>query len=146
MYQSRHIVFAFLILFIGAIVFFSLQYFYNARPTLTPVVITQDTASYLSLKRESGKALFYRSCASCHSLFNDMVGPALSGTIENNFWIDSTHIYDFIRHPENLEKFSYIRKLKEAYSNMGHPAFSSLTNNDVDNIIFYIKDAKRLQY
>jgi hypothetical protein len=147
MHQSNRIVIAFLILFIGAVTFFSLQYLYNnTRSAPASVFITEDTTSYISLKRESGKTLFYSNCASCHSLTKLIEVPPLIVTIENDFWVDSTHIYDFIRDPKSVANLSYIRKLKEAYSNMGHPAFSSLTNNDIDNMIFYIKDSKRLRY
>ncbi|MBY5958807.1 cytochrome c [Membranicola marinus] len=52
-----------------------------------------------SLAQEDAKALFRQNCASCHSIEQDLVGPALKGVTERR---DSAWLYGFIINSQEM--------------------------------------------
>jgi cytochrome c2 len=134
MFQSKHVIIAFLFLFIGAVTFFSIQYFINKRPSYHPVVITESNTIDTS-QAEKGKILF-RRCASCHSIFKDMTGPALANVEKR--WPDKKELFAFIRNPGAvMQRNIYARKLKEKYGSMA--LVFMLTDPEIESILAYIR-------
>lgn len=52
-----------------------------------------------TLAQEDAKALFRQNCASCHSIEQDLVGPALKGVTERR---DSAWLYGFIINSQEM--------------------------------------------
>lgn len=88
-----------------------------------------------------GKALFKANCASCHKIDKESTGPMLQGARQR--WIDVGEgdlIYAFIRDNQALRDLDFSVRAKEifsAYNGAAMNAFPSLTNEDIDNILFY---------
>ncbi|MEO8403320.1 MAG: cytochrome c [Chitinophagaceae bacterium] len=134
MYQSKHIVIAFLILFIGVVAFFSIQYFINRRPSNSPVIITENNTIDTS-QAEKGKILF-RACAPCHGIFKDLTGPLLAGVEKR--WPDKKELFAFIKNPGVvMQRNAYAKKLKEKYISM-MPAYR-LTDKEIESILAYTR-------
>lgn len=89
---------------------------------------------------ETGKALFKSKCASCHSIFKPLVGPALMNLENRGPWIDRKHIYAWIKNPPLfMQKDSYTQKLKSRYRSM-MVAFPDMPDPAIDAILDYIKN------
>ena len=70
-------------------------------------------AKNLSGIATKGKGLFLSKCASCHSVFKDMTGPALLGFEDRGLWSDQNKLYEWIKNPSAFMKADiYTRKLK----------------------------------
>lgn len=88
-----------------------------------------------------GKALFKTNCASCHKIDKESTGPMLQGARQR--WVDAGEgdlIYAFIRDNKALRESDSSIRAKEifsAYNGAAMNAFPSLTNEDIDNILFY---------
>ena len=86
----------------------------------------------------AGKSLFMAKCASCHSVFKDMIGPGVEGFEERGPWQDRNKLYEWVKNPAAfMAKDPYTKKLKEKYS-ITMQSFPELTNEEVDVIVEYI--------
>jgi mono/diheme cytochrome c family protein len=81
-----------------------------------------------------GEYLFKKNCSSCHSPYQLVVGPALSGISRRR---PQKWIREMIRHGESL-KDPYTIALKEKYYNVVHPNYESLSRMQIDQIIAYL--------
>jgi len=95
--------------------------------------------SYKSDNGHDGKALFYNNCASCHSVFKDLTGPALSGVTQR--LPDRKLVYKWVRNPAGVLKSGniYFNALKKRFGNVQMTSFESLSDDDIDAIISYIE-------
>jgi mono/diheme cytochrome c family protein len=103
---------------------------------------TKDQDSYnLSEGATKGKGLFQSKCASCHSIFKDMTGPALTGFEERGLWADRNKLYQWIKNPVSfIRKEPYVQELKKKYGSV-MTAFPDITNEDIDAIAMYINES-----
>ena len=87
----------------------------------------------------TGANLFKAYCAACHGINRDLVGPALAG-IEDRA-PDKKWIYEFIKNPSSLidSGDEYANKIFKEYNNTQMTAFPILTDNEIDDILEYIK-------
>ena len=93
------------------------------------------TASKFILKAHgSGKKLFYSNCASCHSIYKDMTGPALNGIINRR---SSEWIYQFLTDRKKVQNDSLYKALSSKYNHQCLE-FSSLTKEEVELIVDHI--------
>ena len=145
MSQRKYIIYAFLILTTGIIIYFG----YKKVSSSDKSVITKNAVSdrnyeiadSLSLSQANGKRLFQSQCASCHLIFKNATGNALAG-VENR-WPDKKELFAFIRNPEMIiSKNSYVRKLKDEYGSV-MTAFPDLTDDEIQAILDYIKVSER---
>jgi len=139
--QVKHIVQAFLILLllpIGYLFFTRLIYPGNSpQKDISFISETGKSVSSRELKEaeSAGKSLFNSKCAPCHRILGEF---QLYGFEQRGSWGDRVNVYEFIRDPEAfMQKDNYSRKLKEAFGST-MPAFSGLTNAEIDAIISYI--------
>ncbi len=84
-----------------------------------------------------GKRIFQSQCASCHLVFKNATGPALSGVTERGPWSDSIKLYSYIRKPELFSRSKYIDSLRKMYGST-HMAFPELIDDEISAILRYI--------
>jgi cytochrome c2 len=137
--QRKYIIGAFLIFAVLFIGFYLVQIFFLKRNAVSNVMridqyyAGQDT----SIEYKKGKTLFQSQCASCHSIFRDIAGPALAGVEKR--WPNKKELYEYIRNPQRvLAKTTniYLKKLDEKYK-ITPPAFE-ITDREIDAILLYI--------
>jgi cytochrome c2 len=85
-----------------------------------------------------GKAIFQNNCASCHSVFKDLTGPAL-GNVSDRLR-DRKLLYKWVRNPAAVLKSGniYFNSLKKQFDNVQMTAFSDLSDAEIDAIIDYV--------
>jgi cytochrome c2 len=90
-----------------------------------------------------GKALFQNNCASCHSVFKDMTGPALGGVAERI--PDKKLLHKWVHNPAGVLRSGnvYFNTLKKRFGNIQMTAFDELSNEEIDAIIRYVDRTER---
>jgi hypothetical protein len=85
-----------------------------------------------------GRMLFDANCRACHRMNHKLVGPALSGVFERR---DSVWIRTLIVDIDVLikRKDEEVMKLREEYNYSDHTRFRSLTKEQLDNLLYYLK-------
>jgi len=102
------------------------------------VVYCGNTSFEPVITNNRGRTLYSANCASCHLITKELTGPALAG-FEKHF--PSALLHLFIQHPQKAYKKSkYLARLKQEYQ-VEHFAFPSLSKEDVNDIVEYIKEA-----
>lgn len=85
-----------------------------------------------------GKVIFQSKCASCHSIFRDMTGPALKDVENRGPWTDRRNLYQYIR---NASKWAftnpYVKSLKAQFGSI-MTAYPALSDTAIDAILLYI--------
>lgn len=89
---------------------------------------------------EEGKKHFLENCYACHSIGKEKIGPALGSVPDKRelSWLQS-----FIRNSQEviLSGDSVAVFLSKSYNRQTMPAFTKLTQQDIVEILAYIKDA-----
>ncbi|SDG17265.1 c-type cytochrome [Chitinophaga filiformis] len=89
---------------------------------------------------QHGGTLFRQNCASCHHPHVKLTGPALRGVMQrwNN---DTTALFRFVRNSGELiaSGHRYSVNLFNQYNKQAMPAFTILTNEDISDILAYIR-------
>ena len=87
----------------------------------------------------AGKKIFARNCASCHHVFKQLSGPALSGVSERH--PDKQLLFNWIRNSQRVLKSNnpYFQNLFIQYNKISMPAFPQLTDEDIQLILDYIQ-------
>ena len=144
MNQRKYLVYAVLIIFLLTGMYFIAQKFYNFKSTDTSSVVIDYEEPTDSLPKASayGKDLFMSKCASCHSIFKDMTGPALSEVVERGPWKDSSKLYNYIRNPESIINNKYIDTLRMKFGSH-HLGFPDLTDAEIKAILNHIRFENR---
>jgi cytochrome c2 len=95
--------------------------------------------SYKPNNGHDGKAIFQNNCASCHSTFKDLTGPALGGVSQR--LPDRKLVYTWVRNPAAVLKSGnvYFNSLKKRFDNVQMTAFPDLTDGEIDAVIDYIE-------
>ncbi len=90
-----------------------------------------------------GKTLFLENCAACHSLKKDLTGPALAGV--NERITDKEQLYKWIRNPSAVLGSGnvYFNELKKRFGGVVMTSFSNLTDDEIESVLSYIKDASK---
>jgi cytochrome c2 len=92
----------------------------------------------------NGKTLFINRCASCHSLYKDIVGPSLMGFTKRGPWTDKKNAWLYLQNPWKFykeDKTGYMKSLREKYKAQS-PAFL-LSEREVNDIIYYIEAGEK---
>ena len=91
------------------------------------------------LNAQDGKALFSQNCASCHAVNKNLTGPALAGVEDR--WPEKKNLYAWIKNSAAYLKTGdpYATKLYNDYNKTAMNLFPSLTDQDIDAILAYIK-------
>ncbi|OQP51007.1 hypothetical protein A4H97_04080 [Niastella yeongjuensis] len=94
--------------------------------------------SYKPGNGHDGKAIFQNNCASCHSAFKDLTGPALSGISQR--LPDRKLLYQWVQNPAAVLKSGnvYFNTLKKRFNDVQMTAFPDLSNAEIDAVIDYI--------
>jgi len=105
-------------------------YYGNASPA---------TSAPLNPVAYKGKEIYQNNCASCHSVYKDLTGPALAG-VEQRI-TDKKLLYKWVRNPAAVLKSGnvYFNALKKRYDNVQMTSFADLTDDEIDAIISYIE-------
>ncbi len=111
----------------AAIIFFSIILGHSAAGLAAPPV-------------EAGKSIFDTRCAACHSVNKRLTGPALAGVEDRR---EMSWIIDFVRSSRSLIKAGDEAALAvfEEYNKVPMPDHSDLSNEDIHNIMLYVKSA-----
>ncbi|AEW03191.1 hypothetical protein A4D02_04075 [Niastella koreensis] len=90
-----------------------------------------------------GKALFQNNCASCHAVFKDLTGPALSGVAERI--PDKKLLHKWVHNPAGVLKSGnvYFNTLIKRFGNVQMTAFDGLSDEEIDAIINYVDRTER---
>lgn len=101
-----------------------------------PIAYTEKTEAN-TVSNERGKKLYRANCASCHTLFTDMVGPALAGVEDR--WPSKKLLYQWIRNWNKavITGDAYAKKMK-SWSPAAMNMFD-FTDAEIDAILDYIK-------
>lgn len=91
---------------------------------------------------QRGQTLFQQNCATCHAVDKDIEGPALA-TIEDRVK-DKALLYAWIRNSPAVLKSGnpYFTKLYEAYNKTPMSVFPNLSDEEIEDILTYIKQKK----
>lgn len=109
----------------------------------TIVANSQTTVETNVSVNPEGKALFSQNCASCHAVHKQLTGPALAGIEERVS--DRNQLYEWIRNSESVIKSGepYFVDLYNRFNKTSMNKFPNLTNEDIDNILDYIKGSEK---
>jgi len=92
---------------------------------------------------QDGKALFMQNCASCHAMDKQLTGPALAGAAER--WNDDKMLHAWIKNNQKVIASGYPHAVA-IYNQFNKTPMNvfegSLSDQDIDAIIKYIKDYK----
>jgi len=101
--------------------------------------ITLSSSIGNQLNAQDGKALFSQNCASCHAVNKNLTGPALAGVEDR--WSEKKNLYAWIKNSAAYLKTGdpYATKLYNEYNKTAMNLFPSLTDQDIDAILGYIK-------
>jgi mono/diheme cytochrome c family protein len=101
--------------------------------------ITLSSSIGNQLNAQDGKALFSQNCASCHAVNKNLTGPALAGVEDR--WAEKKNLYAWIKNSAAYLKTGdpYATKLYNEYNKTAMNLFPSLTDQDIDAILGYIK-------
>lgn len=105
---------------------------------VVPDVSASDAAGVEKVK--AGMALFKANCASCHAIDKKLIGPALGGVWDR--WESEDKLIAWVR---NSTAFlatgdAYANKLFNDYNKSVMSSFPSLTDDQVRDILLYVKN------
>lgn len=110
-----------------------------AKSLILVVILSMATLFAQAQDIKAGESLFKANCTACHGIDNAVIGPALKG-VTDNFehdwlvsWIKNSPALIASGDPQAVE-------VSELHPSM-MPAFPTLSDDDVNNIIAYIADA-----
>lgn len=118
----------------------------NHRPIVRKLKFTILLLSLVSLGNglfaQDGKALFSTNCASCHSPFTKIIGPALKGVSERV--PDKKLLHDWIKNNTKVlaSGNAYFTGLFNEYAKTPMNTFPNLSDADIDAILKYVETAQ----
>ena len=122
------------------IIYYAVSYKQNISKKEQPPVITYD--DLMSRPDVSaGKILFENNCAACHKFHS--TDEAWTGiTLQNNY--NKKDLYGWIRNSDSVIKSGnvYYNDLFNEYNKTQMKSFPNLTDNEIDDILNYIKVEK----
>jgi cytochrome c2 len=112
----------------------------NVKRTLFSVLFFLLLSFGNKISAQDGKAIFSDNCASCHSVFKDLTGPALGGVTTRGPWTDRKKLYDWVHNPAGFMKNDpYTQGLKAKFGGTVMTAFASLSEKEIDAVIDYVE-------
>ncbi len=110
-----------------------------AKTCLTGTILFLSFSLGTTANAQDGKTLFQTNCAACHAVHKKSTGPALSGVEDR--WTDKAKLHAWIKNSAAVLKSGdkYANDLYLEYNKTAMPAFSSLSDGDIDAILAYIK-------
>lgn len=92
------------------------------------------------ISAQDGKAIFSDNCASCHSVFKDLTGPALGGVTTRGPWTDRKKLYAWVHNPAGfMQSDPYTQGLKQRFGGAMMTAFANLSEKEIDAVIDYVE-------
>lgn len=92
-----------------------------------------------------GKKVYRNNCMQCHGLTQERTGPALAG-VRARWHNDEAKLTDFIRNSQKVIAAdgpdSYAGKLFDKWYKTSMPAFSSLSDDDIKQLLDYVDKGK----
>lgn len=87
---------------------------------------------------ENGKSLYESQCVACHAIDKKSIGPALKGVDQRK---DEAWLIKWIRNSQELVKAGdpYAVQIFNEYNKMVMTPFESLTDDDIKDILAYVK-------
>jgi mono/diheme cytochrome c family protein len=136
--------FLLMLLIIGAIAFVRLLLSARLDSTLASANASPPSERVIVLN-STGKALFQDNCSACHSVRGEVDGPSIF-TIEQRI-PDKRLLYDWIRNSSTVLKSGnkYFNSLVSKYGGVRMPDFPHLTDDDVTDILEYIRQVDTLR-
>lgn len=102
---------------------------------------TNKKADAIVVPEPLGKKLFVGNCMQCHALTQERTGPALAG-VKGRWNNDVPKLTDFVRNSQKVivadGANSYSGKLFDKWYKTTMPAFSSLSDDDIKQILDYV--------
>ena len=117
----------------------------NHRPIVKKLLFSILLLSLVSLGNrlfaQDGKALFQTNCASCHSPFKVVIGPALKGATERI--PDKKLLYDWIHNNTKVlaSGNAYFTALYNQYNKTPMNTFPGLSDAEIGSILKYVETA-----
>lgn len=126
---------------IGAIQFSRLLLSIQPPPEEPPTAQSHSISidNYKPGNGHDGKLLFMNNCASCHSVFKDMTGPALGGVTRR--LPERKLVRKWVHNPASILKSGnvYFNNLKKRFDNVQMTAFDNLSDAEIDAILDYVE-------
>lgn len=112
----------------------------NVKRTLFSVLFFLLLSFGNKISAQDGKAIFQGTCASCHSVFKDLTGPALGGVTTRGPWTDRKKIYEWVHNPAKfMANDPYTQGLKSKFGGAMMTAFDNLSEKEIDAVIEYVE-------
>lgn len=88
-------------------------------------------------KYQEGEQLFKANCAACHKLDKEIIGPALAQVSQK---YEKEWLYQWIRNSQKLIKSGDEQAIAlfDEYDNSIMPAFPTLSDENIEGILFYL--------
>jgi cytochrome c2 len=139
MSEARYIISALLLLFVIIAGIFFLEKISSSSPGTGNTINRKDSVKPRLASR--GETIFKNTCAQCHSVSKDMVGPALRDLEKRGPWAERKQLYAWIHNPQAfINENEYAKKLKEQFG-ITMLAFPTLSEKDIDSIVDYINSS-----
>jgi len=92
--------------------------------------------------QEDAKTLFRQQCMSCHSIDQNLVGPALKGVTERR---DSAWIYQFIRNSQEMIQAGdpIAVELFNRFNKVPMPSHPNLSDEQIGSLLHYIESSAK---
>jgi len=116
----------------------------HSRIAKAPIVTLVIAFLFFSVNKinaqANGQALFSANCASCHAVHKVLTGPALAGVVDR-WGGDTKKIHAWVHNSSAFLKTGdkYTNDLYVKFNRVNMPAFSSLSDAEIDAILAYIK-------
>jgi len=106
----------------------------------TLIVFVLSLVSFVKISAQNGEQLFKQNCASCHSVFKQLIGPALANFEARGPWADHNNLYDWVHNSDAFAaKNGYTKDLKATFGGTAMTHFPDLNPKDIDAIAVYIE-------
>ena len=140
MNQARYIITAYLLVFVIVV---GIIFITKISTTEHPVINQNNREDTLKPRLATrGEVIFKGTCAQCHSIFKDLVGPALKDLEKRGPWSDRKKLYAWIHNPPMfMYNNQYTKNLKEQFGTM-MVSFPNLSEKDIDAIVDYINTSE----
>jgi mono/diheme cytochrome c family protein len=96
----------------------------------------------VAVKNVAGKNLFSANCQTCHAIAKDLTGPALANVETRGPWTDRANLIRWVKNPAAfIPTTTYTTDLTATYNGQVMPSFPQLSDDEIHQILDYIKEA-----
>ena len=145
MEQIKYILYSVLILVGAALTYSAMKPVFFSEWTASPTQAANSApapAKAVAVKNVAGKSLFSANCQTCHAIAKDLTGPALANVEARGPWTDRNNLVKWVKNPAAfIPTTKYTTDLAATYNGQVMPSFPQLSDDEIHQILDYIKEA-----